>query len=49
MGDATRKVAAGVFYQLLVLKSHSVVDVKQAEPYEDIFISDLQKRIGAHA
>jgi hypothetical protein len=50
-----RQAAAAVFYQLLVLKSHSVVDVKQVEPYGDITISDLQisntrrrSAVGAH-
>jgi cohesin complex subunit SCC1 len=34
-----RNTAAGVFYQLLVLKSHSVIDVEQPKPYSDIKIS----------
>jgi chromatin segregation and condensation protein Rec8/ScpA/Scc1 (kleisin family) len=35
--DATKKAAA-VFYELLVLKTHDYVDVKQASPYADIVV-----------
>lgn len=40
--NKSRKVAAGVFYQLLILKSHSVVEVEQPKPFADITISNLQ-------
>jgi chromatin segregation and condensation protein Rec8/ScpA/Scc1 (kleisin family) len=30
---------AGSFFQLLVLKSHNYVDLKQPEPYADITIT----------
>lgn len=40
----SRKVAANIFYQLLVLKSHSVIQVNQKAPYQDIRISDLKAR-----
>lgn len=33
-----RNTAAGVFYQLLVLKSHSIIDVEQKQAYSDITI-----------
>jgi len=33
-----RKVAAAVFYQLLVLKSHSCIDLQQEEPYGEILV-----------
>jgi len=45
----SRKEAARIFYQLLVLKSHSVVQVQQAAPYEDITISQLKKKARASA
>ena len=37
--DKPRQTAAGIFYQLLVLKTHSFINVKQPEPFEDITIS----------
>jgi len=34
-----RNVAAGIFYQMLVLKTHSVISVDQKKPFEDFTIS----------
>jgi len=39
LGDMEAKTAASVFYQLLVLKTHSYIHVQQEEAYGDIFIS----------
>lgn len=38
-GKSSRHTVAGCFFELLVLKSWDVVDVDQAEPYDDIHIS----------
>lgn len=43
MAGRSRTVAAGVFYQLLVLKSHSIIQVAQKAPYENIVISELKR------
>lgn len=42
----SRKIAANVFYQLLVLKSHSVIQVAQKAPYADITVSNLKQARG---
>lgn len=39
LGDMSAKTAASVFYQLLVLKTHSYISVEQEEAYGDILIS----------
>lgn len=43
-----RKTAAGVFYQLLVLKSHNIVQVEQKQPFEDITILKGKTFANAH-
>jgi len=35
----TRQTAAAVFYQLLVLKTHTYVNLQQEQPYGDITIT----------
>ncbi|KAK2443730.1 hypothetical protein P8452_21894 [Trifolium repens] len=34
----TRKIAARMFFEVLVLKTHNLIDVKQEEPYDDVSI-----------
>ncbi|XP_045815108.1 sister chromatid cohesion 1 protein 3-like [Trifolium pratense] len=34
----TRKIAARMFFEVLVLKTHDLIDVKQEEPYGDVSI-----------
>ncbi len=35
----SRNVAAGIFYQLLILKTHKYINLEQNEAYKDIKIS----------
>merc|ERR1712150_239406 len=39
LGNMSTKTASSVFYQLLVLKTHSYINVDQEESYGDIVIS----------
>ena len=39
-----RQTAAGIFYQLLVLKTHSFVNVEQPEAFSDIFVTNTRER-----
>jgi chromatin segregation and condensation protein Rec8/ScpA/Scc1 (kleisin family) len=34
-----RKTVAGTFFELLVLKTMDVIDVRQDQPYGDIFVT----------
>ena len=38
-GFERRRTIAGCFFELLVLKTHTVIDLKQSEPYGDIEVS----------
>eukprot|EP00470_Lotharella_oceanica_P002969 CAMPEP_0170169588 /NCGR_PEP_ID=MMETSP0040_2-20121228/2481_1 /TAXON_ID=641309 /ORGANISM="Lotharella oceanica, Strain CCMP622" /LENGTH=409 /DNA_ID=CAMNT_0010408395 /DNA_START=278 /DNA_END=1507 /DNA_ORIENTATION=- len=43
IGRASRKAAAGVFHELLVLKTHGIVDVSQEEPYGTILMNKTER------
>mmetsp|Transcript_13420 Transcript_13420/g.26315 ORF Transcript_13420/g.26315 Transcript_13420/m.26315 type:complete len:530 (+) Transcript_13420:71-1660(+) len=42
-GPASRKAAAGIFHELLVLKTRTMIEVNQEEPYGDIEITKTKQ------